>query len=57
MNSDKLIEAVVKGSSVLNSFRKINKSLNSFRIISYVFLIAVLIINLSNLSVILKGST
>ncbi len=50
MNSDKLIEAVIRGGAVISSVRKINKSISLLRVISYISVVLVIAVNALKLS-------
>lgn len=45
MDSGKLLDLAVKGSAMLNSVRKINKAMNTYRMFSYTALGIVIIFN------------
>lgn len=46
MDSGKVFDIAVKGSTILNSVRKINKAMNTYRIFSYVALGIVIVLNI-----------
>jgi len=46
MDSGKLLDMAVKGSSILNSVRKINKVMNTYRMFSYAALGIVIFLNI-----------
>lgn len=46
MDSGKILDIAMKGSSILNSVRKINKAMNTYRIFSFVALGVVIILNI-----------
>ncbi len=46
MDSGKLLDIAAKGSSILNSVRKINKAMNTYRMFSYVALGFVIMLNI-----------
>ena len=50
MNSDKLIEAVIRGGAVISAVRKINKSISLLRVISYISVVLVIAVNALKLS-------
>ena len=57
MDTQKLLDAVVKGSVTLKSVRKINKTVNGLRALSYAIIGIVLIYNVLSLTATLKNGT
>ena len=45
MDSEKLLDMAVKGSSIFNSVRKINRAMNTYRLFSYIVLGFIIILN------------
>ncbi len=46
MDSGKILDMAVKGSTILNSVRKINKAMNTYRVLSYIALSLVVLLNI-----------
>ncbi len=46
MDRGKILDIALKGSSILNSARKINKAMTTYRIFSYVALGVIIILNI-----------
>ena len=57
MDTQKLLDAVVKGSVTLKSVRKINKTVNGLRALSYALIGIVLIYNVLSLTATLKNGS
>ncbi len=49
MDSGKLLDMAVKGSTILNSVRKINKAMNTYRAFSYAVAGLVVVLNIIGL--------
>lgn len=45
MDSSKILDLAVKGSSILSSVRKINRAMNTYRLLSYIALGVIVMLN------------
>ena len=46
MDGGKILDLAVKGSSILSSARKINRAMNTYRVLSYVALGLIVVLNI-----------
>lgn len=57
MNSEKLMDIFARGASILNYIRRINKSVNVFRIVVYAAMLIFVAVNIVDLTFVVKNKT